>query len=403
MAILTKVLETNADARSLTIRTLRRNGYKLDVSVLDMTPTAREDGLKSKAKQAQELRLEKLRQNSHKAVANVKDGTTKEGWLASKYTLLKDFSLVMLLHLLSILEPYSFSEANLTRKTSAGPMTKDVALLIVEYLTGVDAKYDFVGPMRYWPYALSMMNHWSKQRGSRGANLAMPALPNMQLWKVMIKDGRVFVIHNFAKANFELDAATIPAASITHQTLLVKQNYSESNAVLACSVNTGWQGVALSPFVSSHIAQKELRAPDVPRDAFQSVTLVDLKEHGHLSLALTNMTPKKRKGIHDVLDMSPSPRESVPASSSGDATNVTNPAPAEPIGIAEVTSSKQQSAGHVEEMKNDADKGMAVEIGTACGEKADITGDEKSVREDMGAPGDEVKNDADDEPPEPDM
>ena len=125
-------------------------GYDLSSKTEPGDPVPGASPAKSNQALAQEVRLKKLRENSHAAAAAVKGDEAK--WLHEKYKKLSDFSAVMLREeVLANLDEVALSRANLRSMRAAGGAagSKNTRLAIVEFITGLPPNFELMGPLRH--------------------------------------------------------------------------------------------------------------------------------------------------------------------------------------------------------------------------------------------------------------
>ena len=281
-AVIRRVLETHECSVELILRTLRAHGYDTSVEAnIDAPARAAADsvGPKSSQRAAQDARLALLRSNTHQAAKREAEKEENKDWLHKKYVTLSDFSSSMLVEVLSAIEPFSFSSANLRTVRSRGTaLTKQLCFELLEFETGADQDFEFKDNMRYWPYAIAVLKFNAERRGNRGRTLLLPpSWGEVGLWSLDTTRSPPVAKHNYLGKSFPIDANVGPDSSLPLDDLYIKCNYSESRARLMCAGLPQWTGFLLTNLVVDHTLHRGLVAPCPPRASFARLSIEDCK------------------------------------------------------------------------------------------------------------------------------
>jgi hypothetical protein len=332
-AIVKHVMDTWSESIELMMRTLRHHGY--DVSGKTVRTDADADtsqGPKSRRALAVEKRVQRAREQSHAAAAAEMSKSENADWVPTKYWNLDALSVVLLITaVLSKVEGRALSAANLrSMKGPKGqsPVTKVNLCKIVEYVTGICSDVELVGPLRYWPYLIAVLQARAKMRGSRGMSMPLPPdWDTFGVYSVKFVDGKVYVSNDTTGKSTALPASCVPPFGAAED-LYIVSNWSETRATLKSKAAPEHAGVILHQYLPDLVCDHAVAMPAPCRTALsrasasrvpmimdriagaQGAAKLALGDQTSDSLALVTKETETRKRAADT---SSSPRRQKPA------------------------------------------------------------------------------------------
>lgn len=270
-AIVVRCMNKTPSCVSLLVSTLKNNGH-------DVTPpkpgekTISTDtgGPKSRSRAAQQERLERLRESSHAAAQKEMQQPENNDWIPSKYWTLDSLSQTLLIDkLLSFVQPFSLSPANLRSVKERGESmtTKENLCKLLEFETGKPGDTELHGPLRYWPYLQQLLKACSAQRGSRSANLKLPAdWEAFGVYTVVVDRAELCITNRFTGHRAPVPRDKIPSCEDRSE-LYIDWNWSEVRATLKSRSDPASPGFRCSLALPDVVVGKDIVLPAPPRQA----------------------------------------------------------------------------------------------------------------------------------------
>ena len=318
-AMVKRAMENYPHCCELLVRTLRSHGFDLSLETQKSSAGSSNHLPMSRQAAAQAARLEKIKANTHATALREMEEDDNKDWVPTKYWTLDSLSVTLLVsHVLSPLEPQAFSPANLRAMKKHGQAAASRVLLVqmCEFTTGADGGFELVGPLRYWPYLQQVLSARSVQRGRRAQALILP--PSWDATDGIFDldcSGQCVILRN----RYTSSCCTIPAQDLAPFQALddffIKDNFSETKAVLKSHLNPAHPGLVCSRFLPNFIVNESIVIPSPPRIALSRTktmkTIQDIEK-------FTHVTPTKPKAVQ----AGPVPLQA-PASAAADADEVT--------------------------------------------------------------------------------